>query len=66
MYDMFNLVNSNPKTIVRLEILYELHHKFNVYFNYKTNNSSTKYEVINLGTKNNLHNINLGTNCTPK
>jgi hypothetical protein len=58
--DSFNLVNSTPKYVVKLEKFYDLHDKFKGVVNYKTNSSSMQYETINLGTESNPQNINLG------
>ena len=57
----FDLVNSIPRSVVRLENFYDLHDKFRGSVNCKTNSSSLIYETINLGTKENPQNINLGT-----
>jgi hypothetical protein len=54
-----NLVNSIPKSVVRLEIFYELHDKFRKSVNCKTNSSSLTHEKVNLGTKDNPQCINL-------
>ena len=58
------LVNSIPKSIVRLEKIYDLHEKFKGVVNCKTNSSSSLYETINLGTQDNPQNINLGKGCS--
>jgi hypothetical protein len=58
------LVNSIPRSVVRLEKFYDLHDKFRGSVNCKTKNSSLTYETINLGTKDNPQNINLGTRCS--
>jgi hypothetical protein len=57
------LVNSIPKSVVRLEKFYDLHDKFREIVNCKTNSSSLIYEMVNLGTKDNPQNINLGKGC---
>lgn len=54
-----------PKNIIRLEKLFDLQDKFKRLANTKTSSSSLLYEVVNLGTKQNPRNINLGKNCTP-
>ena len=59
-----NLVNSIPKSVVRLEIFYDLHDKFRKSVNCKTNSSSLTHEKVNLGTKDNLQCINLGMGCS--
>ena len=53
-----------PKNIVRLEKLFDLQDKFRRLTNTKTSSSSLLYEAMNLGTKHNRNNINLGKNCT--
>ena len=53
-----------PKNIIRLEKLFNLQDKFKRLTNTKTSSSSLLYEVVNLGTKHNPQNINLGKNCT--
>jgi hypothetical protein len=52
--------------VVRLEKFYDLHDKFRRSINCKTNSSSLTHETINLGTKDNLQNINLGMGCFEK
>jgi hypothetical protein len=59
-----DLVNSIPKSVVRLEKIYDLHDKFRGVVNYKTNSSSLLYETVNLGTQDNPQNINLGKGCS--
>jgi ribonuclease HI len=58
------LVNSIPKSVVRLEKFYDLHDKFRGVVNCKTNSSSLLYETVNLGTRDNPQNINLGKGCS--
>ena len=53
-----------PNNIIRLEKLFDLQDKFKRPTNMKIRSSSLRYKVVNLGTKQNPHNINLGTNCT--
>ena len=53
-----------PKNIVRLEKLFDLQEKFRRPTNTKTSISSLLYEVVNLSTKQDPKNINLGKNCT--
>jgi len=43
--------NVMPKSIVKMEHLYDLHDKFKKLTNCKMHNSSMKYETVNLGTK---------------
>jgi hypothetical protein len=54
------LVNSIPRSVVSLEKLYDLHDKFRGTINCKINNVSLIYETVNLGTRDNPQNINLG------
>jgi ribonuclease HI len=61
-----DLVNSIPKSVVRLEKFYDLHDKFRGSVNCKTNSSSLIYETVNLGTKENPQNINLGKDVPSK
>jgi hypothetical protein len=58
------MVNSIPRYFVRLEKFYDLHDKFRGAVNCKTNSSSLIYETVNLGTKDNPQNINLGKGCS--
>jgi hypothetical protein len=58
------LVNSIPKFVVRLENFYDLHEKFIGVVNCKTNSFSLLYKTINLGTRDNPQNINLGKGCS--
>jgi hypothetical protein len=58
------LVNSIPRSVVRLERFYDLHDKFRGTINCKTSSSSLIYETVNLGTKDNPQNINLGKGCS--
>ena len=56
--------NGMPKNIVRMEKLFDLQDKLRRPANTKTRNSSLLYEAVNLSTKHNPWNINLGNNCT--
>ena len=56
--------NIIPKNIVRLEKLFDLQEKFRRPTNTKTRSSTLLYEAINLGTKQDPKNINLGKNYT--
>jgi hypothetical protein len=58
------MVNLIPKSVIRLENFYDLHDKFKGVVNCKTNSSSLQYETVNLGTRDQPQNINLGTGCT--
>ena len=59
-----DMVNSIPKSIVRLEKFYDLQDKFKKSVNCKTNSSSLSYEKVNLGTNENPQCINLGIGCS--
>ena len=48
-----------------MEHLYDLNEKFKRVTNYKTNNSTMQYEMINLGSKKDPKNVNLGLGCSP-
>jgi hypothetical protein len=61
---IINLINNIPKSVIRLEKLYDLQDKFKKVTNCKTNNSSMQFEVINLGSDNTPQNINLGKKCS--
>ena len=61
-----DLVNSIPKSVVRLEKFYDLHDKFIKSVNYKTNSSSLTHEKVNLGTKDNPQCINFRMGCSEK
>jgi hypothetical protein len=58
------LVNSIPGSVVILEKFYDLHDKFRGVVNCKTSSSSLSYETVNLGTRDNSQNINLGKGCS--
>ena len=59
-----DMVNSIPKSVVRLEEWYDLHDKFRKSMNCKMNSSSLTHEKVNLGTKVNPQCINLGLGCS--
>jgi hypothetical protein len=59
-----DMVNSIPKSVVRLENFYDLHDKFRKSVNCKMNSSSLTHEKVNLGTKDNPQCINLGLGCS--
>eukprot|EP00253_Pinus_taeda_P034992 PITA_34992 len=61
--DQFNTI---PKSIVKMEDLYDLYDKFKKPTNCKTHSSSMKYESVNLGTKEDPKTINLGLGCSPQ
>jgi hypothetical protein len=56
-----NLVNSIPRSVVRPKKFYDLNDKLRGSVNCKMNSSSLIYDTVNLGTKENPQNINLGT-----
>jgi len=58
--------NVIPKSVVKMEHLYDLHDKFKKSTNYKTHSSSMKSEIVNLGTKEYPKNVNLGLRCSPQ
>ena len=58
--------NVIPKSIVKMECLYDLHDKFKSLTSYKMHSSSIKYESVNLGTKEVPKNVNLGLICSPQ
>jgi len=57
--------NYMPKSVVKLENLFDFQDHFKKTTNCKTPMSSMKYKVINLGTDSHPQNINLGTCYTP-
>jgi hypothetical protein len=59
-----DMVNSIPKSVVRLEKFYDLQDKFKKSVNCKTNSSSLSYEKVNLGINDNPQCINLGVGCS--
>lgn len=52
--------NIIPRSVVKMEHFYDLHDKFQKLTNCKTHRSSMKYDSINLGTKEDPKNVNLG------
>lgn len=50
---------------IRMEHLYDFHDKFKRVENYKMNRSTMQYEIINLGSKKDPKNVNMGLGCTP-
>ena len=58
------LVKSIPKYFFILEKFYDLHDKFRGVINFKTNSSSLLYKTVNLGTRDNPQNINMGKGCS--
>ena len=59
-----DMVNSLPKSVARLEKIYDFEDKFKKMVNCKTNSSSLTYEKVNLGTSENPRCINLGLGCS--
>jgi ribonuclease HI len=59
-----DMVNSIPKSVIRLEKFYDFQDKFKKTVNCKTNSSSLSYEKVNLGTNENPQCINLGLGCS--
>ena len=60
-----NEENPIPRFVVRLEKFYDLQDKFKGVTNCKTQSFVMQREVINLGTIDKPHNINLRVQCTP-
>jgi hypothetical protein len=58
--------NNIPRSVVRLEKLYDLQDKFKKVMNCKTNNSYIQFEIVNLGSEFSPQNVNLGKNCSPE
>jgi len=52
--------NAMPKSIVKLEDLYDLKYQFQRSTNSKIQSSTLNYELVNLGTDTKPQNINLG------
>jgi hypothetical protein len=57
-------INNIPKSVIRLEKLYDLQDKFKKVTNCNTNNSSMHFEVINLGFEKMPQTIKLGKKCS--
>jgi ribonuclease HI len=58
--------NNIPRSVVRLEKLYDLQDKFKKVTNCKTNISYLQFETVNLGSEFSPQNVNLGKNCSPE
>lgn len=58
--------NAIPKSVVKLEDLYELKERFKRSTNSKLQISTLKYELVNLGTDIKPQNINLGLGLAPE
>jgi len=56
--------NSMPKSVVKLEDLYDLKDKFKKPTNSKLQSSTFRFELVNLGTDLKPQNINLGPGLT--
>lgn len=56
--------NCIPISVVKLEMFYDLQDKFKKVTNCKMHNSIMEYEVINLGTPDKPHNINIKVQCS--
>jgi len=52
--------NSIPKSIVKLEDLYDIKDRFKLVTNTKLQSSTLRFELINLGTEQKPQNVNLG------
>jgi hypothetical protein len=57
--------NNIPKSVVRLDKLYDLQENFKRLTNCKTNSSLMHFEVVKLGRSATPQNINMGKNCSP-
>ena len=55
--------NSIPRSVVNFKIFYDLQDKFKRVTKCKNHSSVMRYEVINLGTSDKPHNINLEVQC---
>ena len=58
--------NSIPKSVVKLEDLYDIKDRFKKVTNAKLQSSTLKFELVNLGSDSKPQNINLGINLTPE
>lgn len=58
--------NVMPKSVVKLEDLYDLKDRFKRSTNSKLQSSTLNYELVNRGTDTKPHNINLGLGLAPK
>ena len=55
-----------PKSVVKLEDLYDLKDRIKRYTNLKLQSSTLNYELVNLGTDIKPQNINLGLSLAPE
>lgn len=58
--------NAMPKSVFKLEDLYDLKDRFKRYTNSKLQSSTLNYELVNLRTDTKPQNINLGLGLAPK
>ena len=58
--------NAIPKSVVKLEDLYDLKNRFKRSANSKLYSSTLNYELVNLGTNDKPQNINLGIGLAPE
>ena len=58
--------NAMPKSIVKLEDLYDLKDLFKISTNSKLQSSTLNYELVNLGTNTKPQNINIGLVLAPE
>lgn len=58
--------NAIPKSVSKLEDIYDLKDRFKRSTNSKCQSSTLNYELVNLGTDTKPHNINLGLGLTPE
>jgi len=58
--------NAIPKSVVKLEDLYDLNDRFKRYTNSKLQSSTLNYELVNIGTNAKPQNINLGLGLAPE
>lgn len=56
--------NSIPKSVIKLENLYDIKDRFKQVTNSKLQSSALRVELVNLGTEDKPHNINLGLRLT--
>ena len=61
--DQFNTI---PKSVVKMEHLYDLYDKLKTPMNCKMHSSSMKYKLVNLGTQEDQKTVNLGLGCSPQ
>ena len=59
-------VSTLPRFVIKLEKFYDLKDKFKGVRNCKTNSSTMKSEVVNLGTEHSPQCVNLGSTYSPR